>query len=70
MAPRIEQIVMNEVQLLCASGVNAGGGVVNSGFGGVDTGGGLIPAATEMPDFEDLEGERGLNGLLWQSVLL
>ena len=56
---------MNEVQLLCASGVNAGGGVVNSGFGGVETGGGLIPAATGMPDFEDLEGERVLNGLLW-----
>ena len=48
MAPRIEQIVMNEVQLLCASGVNAGGGVVNSGCGGVDTGGGLVPEATEL----------------------
>ena len=32
---------------------------------GVDTGGSLIPAAKEMPDFEDLEGELGLNGLLW-----
>ena len=38
MAPRMEQIVMNDVQPLCASGVKAGGGVVDSGFGGVDTG--------------------------------
>lgn len=65
MAPQMEQIVMKDVQPLCASGVKAGGGVVDSGFGGVDVGGGLIPAAKEMPDFEDLEGELGLNGLLW-----
>ena len=65
MAPQMEQIVMNDVQLLCASGVNAGGGGVNSGFGGWDSDGGLMPAANEMPDFEDLEGERGSNGLLW-----
>ena len=65
MAPQMEQIVMNDVQILCVSGVKAGGGVVDSGFGGVDTGGGLMPAANEMPDFEDLEGDRESKGLLW-----
>ncbi len=65
MAPRMEQIIMKDVMPLCVSGVKAGGGVVDSGFGGVDAGGSLIPAAKEMPDFEDLEGELGLNGLLW-----
>jgi len=65
MAPRMEQIIMKDVMPLCVSGVKAGGGVVDSGFGGVDAGGSLIPAAKEMPDFEDIEGELELNGLLW-----
>ena len=65
MAPKMEQMVMKDVMPLCVSGVKAGGGVVDSGFGGVDAGGSLIPAAKEMPDFDDLEGELGLNGLLW-----
>lgn len=65
MAPQMEQVTMKDMLPLCASGVKAGGGVVDSGFGGVDAGGSLIPAAKEMPDFDDLEGELGLNGLLW-----
>ena len=43
MAPQMEQIVMNDVKILCASGVNAGGGVVDSDFGGWDNDGYLMP---------------------------
>ena len=43
MAPQMEQIVMNDVKILCASGVKAGGGVVDSDFGGWDIDGELMP---------------------------
>ena len=56
---------MKDMLPLCASGVGGSGIPGAPGYGGVDTGGGVIPAAKEMPDFEDLEGELGLNGLLW-----
>ena len=43
MAPQMEQIVMNDVKILCASGVKAGGGVVDLDFGGWDNDGDLMP---------------------------
>lgn len=42
-APQMEQIVMNDVQILCASGVKAGGDVVDLDFGGWDNDGYLMP---------------------------
>ena len=65
MAPQMEQVTMKDMLPLCASGVGGSGIPGAPGYGGVDTGGGVIPAAKEMPDSEDLEGELGLNGLLW-----
>lgn len=58
--PQIEQMTMNDTLPLCASGVKGGGGVVDAGFGGKDSGGTLDPAIKGMPDFEE-----ELNGLLW-----
>lgn len=43
MAPQMEQIVINDVQILCVSGVNAIGGGVDSDFGGWDIDGDLMP---------------------------
>ena len=43
MAPQMELIVMNDVQILCVSGVKAGGGVVDADFGGWDIDGHLMP---------------------------
>ena len=59
MAPQMEQVTMKDMLPLCASGVGGSGIPGAPGYGGVD------PAAKEMPDFEDIEGELELNGLLW-----